>query len=81
MWFRDWLRAEAGARRRYEALKRRLAADNVGKPDFDDYTRAKTAFFDDVLPEFTAWAQRNCRPVVGRGLRASGPGRSAASAI
>lgn len=58
VWFRDWLRAHPDARRRYQATKRELSADNVGKPDFDDYTRAKTAFFDEVQPEFTAWARR-----------------------
>ena len=57
VWFRDWLRAHPGERVRYEAVKFRLAAQNTGKPDYDDYTRAKTAFFDEVQPRFTAWAR------------------------
>ena len=57
MWFRDWLRAHPDARRRYELTKRELSKQNIGKPDYDDYTRAKTAFLDEVQPAFTAWAQ------------------------
>jgi GrpB-like predicted nucleotidyltransferase (UPF0157 family) len=56
VWFRDWLRATPGARADYEATKLELSAQNVAKPDFDDYTRAKTAFFDRVQVEFTSWA-------------------------
>ena len=58
VWFRDWLRAHPDALRRYERMKRIASEQNVGKPDYDDYTRAKTAFFDEVQSEFTAWAQR-----------------------
>ncbi|MGI6877298.1 GrpB family protein [Microbacterium sp. gxy059] len=46
--FRDWLRATPAARERYEAVKRELSARERGKADFDDCTRAKTAFFDEV---------------------------------
>ncbi len=56
VWFRDWLRAHRSERERYEYTKRQLSAENAGKPDYDDYTRAKTAFFDDVQQDFTAWA-------------------------
>jgi GrpB-like predicted nucleotidyltransferase (UPF0157 family) len=56
VWFRDWLREDATARARYEAIKRRLAAQNAGKDDYDDYTRAKSLFFDEVEREFVAWA-------------------------
>ncbi|MFT4235390.1 MAG: GrpB family protein [Microbacterium sp.] len=49
--FRDWLRANDEARDRYESMKRRLSAANEGKADYDDYTRAKTAFFDEVQSE------------------------------
>lgn len=56
VWFRDWLRAHPDERERYESTKRALSAANVGMPDYDDYTRAKTAFFDEVQPSFTAWA-------------------------
>lgn len=59
VWFRDWLRAHPDARRRYERAKRVASEQNVGKPDYDDYTQAKTVFFDEVQAEFTAWAQRH----------------------
>lgn len=59
VWFRDWLRANPDARSRYEAVKRDLSAQQVGKADYDDYTRAKTAFFDEVQGEFEAWAAIN----------------------
>lgn len=58
MWFRDWLRENDEARDRYAHIKRVLSAQNVGKPDYDDYTRAKTAFFDEVQDEFVTWARR-----------------------
>lgn len=57
VWFRDWLRAHPQARQRYEDTKRRLSAENAGKPDYDDYTRAKTTFFKEVHPLFCAWAR------------------------
>jgi GrpB-like predicted nucleotidyltransferase (UPF0157 family) len=57
VWFRDWLREHPTDRARYEHPKRRLSRDNVGKPDYDDYTRAKTAFFDEIQHAFTAWAR------------------------
>lgn len=59
VWLRDWLRDRPDARRRYELTKQGLSEQNVGKPDYDDYTRAKTAFFDETEAEFTAWAQRD----------------------
>lgn len=49
--FRDLLRADPVERSRYEQVKRRLAAENAGKADYDDYTRAKTAFFDELQPK------------------------------
>jgi GrpB-like predicted nucleotidyltransferase (UPF0157 family) len=58
VWFRDWLRAHPEARRRYEKTKRVLSEANAGKPDYDDYTRAKSAFFDEVRPLFVAWHRR-----------------------
>jgi dephospho-CoA kinase len=56
VWFRDWLRAHPAECARYEQTKRLLSERNVGKPDYDDYTRAKSAFFDDVQESFTSWA-------------------------
>ncbi|GAB3799486.1 hypothetical protein GCM10028798_12840 [Humibacter antri] len=56
VWFRDWLRAHPRERERYEQFKRRLSAQNAGKPDYDDYTRAKTAFFDEAQERFEEWA-------------------------
>jgi len=58
VWFRDWLRAHPGARDRYAAFKVQVAAEHAGDPDFDDYTHAKTAFFDAVQDEFEAWGRR-----------------------
>lgn len=42
--FRDRLRAEPVLRDAYERLKRELAATHAGDPDYDDYTRDKSAF-------------------------------------
>ncbi|MGP9537526.1 GrpB family protein [Brachybacterium sp. AOP43-C2-M15] len=58
VWFRDWLRAHPDQRDRYEATKRHLSKKNAGEADYDDYTRAKTAFFDEVQAEFERWARR-----------------------
>lgn len=57
MWFRDWLRAHPEARQAYEGTKRELSARNVGKPDYDDYTRGKSTFFAEVHEHFTRWAR------------------------
>lgn len=46
--FRDALRADPVLRARYQELKRALSVANAGKSDYDDYTRAKTAFFSDM---------------------------------
>lgn len=59
VWFRDWLRAHPGARDRYAAFKAAAAAAHAGDADFDDYTRTKTAFFDQVQDEFEAWGRRD----------------------
>jgi len=56
VWFRDWLREFPAARQQYEGVKRKLSAENEGKPDYDDYTRAKSMFFREVYPQFRAWA-------------------------
>jgi len=56
VWFRDWLRADEIVRQRYEAIKRTLSEQQVGKRDYDDYTLANTAFFDEVQQEFEQWA-------------------------
>lgn len=50
--FRDWLRSHPTERRRYEKMKRDLSVKNAGKEDYDDYTRAKTAYFDRVQSSF-----------------------------
>lgn len=64
VWFRDWLRSEPDARRRYSGFKQRISAEQVGKTDYDDYTAAKTAFFDDVQIEFERWvAARDSRQI------------------
>lgn len=53
---RDWLRCHPEQARRYEQIKRALADEHAGAPDYDDYTRAKTAFFDDIQPQVRDWA-------------------------
>ncbi len=55
--FRDWLRAHPEQRDAYERTKRGLAAEHADDPDYDDYTRAKTAYFDRVQPLFEQWGR------------------------
>jgi GrpB protein len=50
--FRDWLRAIPAARRAYENAKQHAADAHASDVDFDDYTRAKAAFFDEVQAEY-----------------------------
>ncbi|MGM7667975.1 GrpB family protein [Microbacterium sp. A93] len=59
VWFRNWLRANTDACQRYETVKRTLSAQQIGKADYDDYTLAKTEFFDRVQSEFEAWATKD----------------------
>ncbi|MEW1959887.1 GrpB family protein [Kineococcus sp. NPDC059986] len=54
----DVWRKRLFVRDRYAAFKAAAAAEHAGDPDFDDYTRAKTAFFDEVQDEFEAWGRR-----------------------
>lgn len=65
MWFRDWLRAHPAERDRYARVKEALSAEQVGKTDYDDYTRAKTVFFDEVQVEFEGWAANEVRSAGG----------------
>ncbi len=44
MTFRDWLKAHPDEVARYAAIKQSLARAHASDPDFDDYTRAKTAY-------------------------------------
>jgi dephospho-CoA kinase len=46
--FRDLLRADPAEAARYARTKTELARRHAGDPDYDDYTRAKTAFFDAI---------------------------------
>ena len=55
--FRDWLRAHPDEIVRYGQMKHALAGAHADDPDFDDYTRAKTAYFDRVQPLFEQWAE------------------------
>jgi GrpB-like predicted nucleotidyltransferase (UPF0157 family) len=55
VWFRDWLEEHPTECERYELTKRELSERNVGKADYDDYTRAKTTYFDEAQRAFTAW--------------------------
>lgn len=53
--FRDWLRAHPEEREHYQATKHELSAANAGKHDYDEYTRAKTAYFDRVQGDLDRW--------------------------
>jgi GrpB-like predicted nucleotidyltransferase (UPF0157 family) len=57
LWFRDWLRAHPEARDRYASFKAGVAAEHADDADHDDYTRAKTALFDEVQDQFEAWGR------------------------
>jgi dephospho-CoA kinase len=58
VWFRDWLRAHDEERDRYAATKTQLAASHARDADYDDYTRSKTAYLDEVQPAFVRWARK-----------------------
>lgn len=60
--FRDWLRAHPAEARRYEELKRLVADRHAGDPDYDDYTRAKSTYFDEIQPRLRAWAEAERQP-------------------
>lgn len=64
IWFRDWLRAHEHERDRYAAVKAHLAAVHAADADYDDYTRDKTTYLDQVQPLFEEWA-RNPPPPTG----------------
>ncbi len=53
--FRDWLRANPAEAQRYERQKRILAVEHAGASDYDDYTRAKTVFLDDIQGRLDHW--------------------------
>lgn len=50
--FRDWLRASPAGRSAYERAKQQAADAHAHDADFDEYTRAKAAFFDQVQGEY-----------------------------
>ncbi|CAN5378053.1 hypothetical protein BH20ACT5_BH20ACT5_02450 [soil metagenome] len=60
--FRDWLRAHPVERDRYQRLKLAVAAEHADDADYDDYTRAKTAYFDRVQPEIDRPAATSAQP-------------------
>ncbi|TQM13846.1 GrpB family protein [Pseudonocardia kunmingensis] len=70
--FRDWLRSNPEHADRYQQVKRRLAARHAGDGDADDYTRSKTAFFDETDQEMRAWARAAERVSPGRFAAGSG---------
>ncbi|OLP72784.1 hypothetical protein BJM39_27370 [Salmonella enterica subsp. enterica serovar Javiana] len=51
--FRDWMRADAGARDEYAAEKQRLAGAATSR---DEYAEAKEPWFDSVHDRAVAWA-------------------------
>lgn len=56
--FRDWLRADADEADEYAKMKRRTAELHADDADYDDYTRAKSAYFDEVEPRMWTWATK-----------------------
>jgi dephospho-CoA kinase len=40
-----------------QETKRRLARKHAGDPDYDDYTRSKSAFLDETNDEMRAWSR------------------------
>lgn len=54
--FRDWLTAHPDAARRYGEIKADLAAERAGDGDYDDYTRAKSAYLREARASFEAWS-------------------------
>ncbi|TDD01844.1 GrpB family protein [Saccharopolyspora terrae] len=54
--FRDWLRHHPDQARRYEQIKRALAEQHAAASDYDDYTRAKSAFLNEIQPAMRSWA-------------------------
>ncbi|RZQ59726.1 GrpB family protein [Amycolatopsis suaedae] len=55
--FRDWLRHHPAQARRYEQIKRALAERHADAADYDDYTRAKSAFLDEIQPAMREWVR------------------------
>jgi GrpB-like predicted nucleotidyltransferase (UPF0157 family) len=53
--FRDWLRHHPEQARRYEQIKHALAEQHADNQDYDDYTRAKCAFFNEIQPQLRDW--------------------------
>lgn len=65
--FRDWLRADAGARREYADLKWRIATQHAADPDGVGYAEAKEPWFDIVWPRTLRWsAESGWQPAVGK---------------
>ncbi|WP_125612283.1 dephospho-CoA kinase [Specibacter cremeus] len=54
--FRDWLRANADARREYESVKRALAAAHAGDATTAGYAEAKEPWFASAVPRVIAAA-------------------------
>ncbi|MGI8723142.1 MAG: GrpB family protein [Geodermatophilaceae bacterium] len=55
--FCDWLRQHPAERMRYQQTKSELAGAHAGDLDYDDYTRAKTAYFDDVQAQLDKYGR------------------------
>lgn len=53
--FRDWLCHHPDQARRYEQLKRSLAEQHADALDYDDYTRAKSTFLNQIQPQMRNW--------------------------
>lgn len=56
--FRDWLRADATARRAYESHKRLLAFDHQGDSSTAGYAQAKEPWLAQMVPDLNGWIAR-----------------------
>ena len=59
--FRDWLRAEAPLRGRYQSFKQELAATHSGEKSSSAYAQAKEPWFALAVPELVLWLEQQHR--------------------
>jgi GrpB-like predicted nucleotidyltransferase (UPF0157 family) len=60
--FRDWLRADPARRDRYQRVKTEVAEAHSGDADYDDYTRGKSRYFEEVHQDFEDWGRLTDSP-------------------
>jgi dephospho-CoA kinase len=60
--FRDWLRANPAQRDRYQRVKVQVAEAHANDADYDDYTRGKSRYFDEIHQDFEDWGRLTDSP-------------------